>query len=157
MGLYIDIVNGWQDGCIYDIPTKGIKETIEQLRKEGNTIIVYSTRCSTESGREAIEKWLKEYGIKVDEIAAEKPIAHMYIDDRAIHFNGICETLLKDIKNFKVWTDGCLKTCPECGKEFFMDDLHKRKQKYCSEKCRDIVMKRQNKESGEKYRNRFKN
>ena len=118
---------GWQDGNIYDKPTKGIKETIEELRKKYRVVIV-STRSSTEEGKQNILKWLNKYNIQVDDILAEKPPAIMYVD-------GNCKTLMRDIRNFRCWTEKARKTCPCCGKEFFIDDNSRRK-KYCSIECR---------------------
>ena len=119
---------GWQDGSIYDKPTNGIKETIEELRKEYRVVIV-STRSSTEEGRQNILKWLNKYNIQVDDILAEKPPAVMYVDDRA------CKTLMRDIRNFRCWTEKARNICHCCGKEFFIDD-NSRRQKYCSIDCR---------------------
>ena len=45
---------GWQNGCIYDEPNKNIKETIDRLRKDNYEVVIVSTRCSTEEGRDAI-------------------------------------------------------------------------------------------------------
>lgn len=124
---------GWQDGSIYDIPVEGIKETIEELKKDYKVVVV-STRSATKDGRIAILTWLDNYNIKVDDVMAEKPPAVMYIDDRAVNFNGNCKTLMRDIKKFKSWTEKARKTCAYCGKEFF-DNINNTK-KYCSVGCR---------------------
>lgn len=126
---------GWQDGSIYDKPVDGIKEVIEQLRNEYKIVIV-STRSSTKEGKESILNWLKKYNIKVDDVLKEKPPAIMYIDDRAINFNGNCKTLIAKIKNFKSWTEKSRKVCPCCGKEFFIDNIYNNRTKYCSIECR---------------------
>ena len=125
---------GWQDGSIYDKPTEGIKETIEELRKEYK-IIVVSTRSATEEGRKSILDWLDKYGIEVDDVIAEKPPAIMYVDDRAVNFNGNCKTLMRDIKNFKCWSEKARRKCAYCGKEFF-EDSNISRTKYCSMDCR---------------------
>lgn len=124
---------GWQDGTIYDIPTEGIKETIEELRKDYKIVIV-STRSATENGRNDIVEWLKKYNMEVDGITAEKPPAIIYIDDRAVNFNGNCKTLMRDIKKFKCWTEKARKKCAFCGKDFF--DGINNTRKYCSINCR---------------------
>lgn len=123
---------GWQDGTIYDEPVEGIKEVIKELRKDYKVVIV-STRTSTIEGELAIKAWLKQYEIIVDGVMKEKPPAIMYIDDRAINFNGNCNKLMGDIKNFKSWTEKARKKCAYCGKEFF-DKTNNRK--YCSVVCR---------------------
>ena len=127
---------GWQDGSIYDGPVDGIKEVIEQLREEGFEVVVYSTRCNSTEGIKDVKKWLKKHKIEVDGVAHEKPIALMYVDDRAIPFNGNCEVLLKNIHGFKVWTEKRRRTCPYCGFEFNQEGKMSNRQKYCSTECR---------------------
>lgn len=136
MVLYIDIVNGWQDGSIYDEPVEGIKETIEQLRKDYR-VVIFSTRCATNEGIFQISTWLKKYNITVDNVCSTKPAAFIYVDDRAVNFNGNCEKLIKDIQNFKPWTEKAFKVCPYCGKEFTKDLIRSsNRKKYCSDECR---------------------
>lgn len=153
MGLYIDIVNGWQDGSIYDIPVEGIKLTIDRLREEGYEIILHSTRCSSVNGIKAVETWLDKYDIKVDDISSGKPIAMIYVDDRAIQFNGNCEILIREIHNFKTWTERAKKTCLYCNGEFFIDDFSKSRNRYCSMDCRKKAKEiRRKKREYEKYK-----
>ena len=94
---------GWQDGSIYDSPVPGIWAVISKLRDYGYRVVVVSTRCQTQGGIEAIRKWLSSYGIVVDDICATKPPAIVYIDDRAICFDGDANTLIDKIVNFKTW------------------------------------------------------
>lgn len=96
---------GWQDGSIYDGPVPGIKEVIDQLRDEGYDVIIVSTRSKHEYGRKEIEQWLEKYHIYVDNICAEKPPAICYVDDRALYFDGDCDTLIEKIRNFKTWQE----------------------------------------------------
>ena len=87
-----------------DPPVAGIKEAIDSIRNAGYEVCVVSTRCAYAGGIEAIENYLAENRIKVDQITAEKPPAVVYIDDRAICFDGKAETLLEKIVNFEPWT-----------------------------------------------------
>ena len=64
-------------------------------------IVVHSARCRTESGRTAIAKWLELHGIEVDEICEHKPPAHVYVDDRAVHFNGDWDAAISAIHDFR--------------------------------------------------------
>ena len=87
---------------ISDGPVEGIKEAIDEIRKEYLVVIV-SSRSATPEGSGAIEKWLCQYNIIVDAIMSEKPPAVVYIDDRAITFDGNPNGLLQKIKEFKPW------------------------------------------------------
>lgn len=94
---------GWQDGSIYDSPVPGIWAIINKLRDCGYRVVVVSTRCQTQDGIEAIQKWLSSYGIIVDDVCATKPPAMVYIDDRAICFDGNVDNLFDSIVNFQTW------------------------------------------------------
>ena len=104
-GVIHSYVSGWKGATIIpDSPVSGIKEAIENIRKAGYEVCVVSTRCREIGGIEAIENYLAEHLIFVDQITAEKPPAVVYIDDRAICFDGKAETLLEKIQNFEPWT-----------------------------------------------------
>ena len=90
---------------IPDEPVEGIRETILQLQNEGYEVVIVSTRCRYEEGYRAMQRWLEKYDIYVDKIMSTKPPAIVYIDDRAICFQGTCEGLVDKIKSFKSWTE----------------------------------------------------
>lgn len=103
-GTITEYKNGWQGATtINELPVEGIKETIVTLR-EKYKVVVYSTRCHEIGGKEAIEKWLIDNDIEVDEVVNKKVPAFLQVDDRAINFNGNCKELLCNIENFEVWT-----------------------------------------------------
>lgn len=105
-GVIHSYVSGWQGtDTICDPPVKGIKEAIDEIRLAGYEVVVVSTRCKTNIGYEAIERYLDMYDIKVDRICSTKPPAIAYIDDRAIEFNGNTACLLHKIKTFMPWTN----------------------------------------------------
>jgi len=89
---------------IPDPPVEGIKEAIEDIRKHYKVVVV-STRCFQEGGLDAIKKWLDKYNITVDEVLAHKPPAIVYVDDRALTFDGDAKGLLSKIRRFKTWQD----------------------------------------------------
>lgn len=102
-GVIHSYTSGWKGvDAIPDPPVPGIKEAIDQIRKEYNVIIV-STRCGREEGMAAVNEWLKKYGIEVDGLRKEKPPAVCYVDDRAICFDGDAETLINKIARFVPW------------------------------------------------------
>lgn len=120
-GVIHSYTSGWQGAVmIPDPPVPGIKEAIDEIRSAGYEVVVVSTRCAGGTGAAAmaeIWKWLDTHGIKVDKVCAEKPPAIVYIDDRAITFDGKPETLLGKIQAFKPWNKKkkTLKPCPFCG------------------------------------------
>lgn len=109
----------WQGASVIpDSPVFGIREAIADIRKLYKVVVV-STRCIVPEGMKAVKDYLEENGIEVDAIMAEKPPAVVYIDDRAICFDGKPSKLLRKITNFVPWNKDCissLKPCPFCGK-----------------------------------------
>lgn len=104
-GVIHSYTSGWKgETCIPDPPVPGIKNALAGLHEEFEIVIV-STRCSTYEGIEAIQKWLYHNGLAqyVDKVCKEKPPAIVYIDDRAICFDGDTKSLLSKIKTFKSW------------------------------------------------------
>lgn len=96
---------GWQDGTLYDEPVEGIKEVIDELRKDYEVVVV-STRCKDMTKRVEVYEWLSKYNIQVDAVRIEKPPAMIYVDDRGFKFDGNkLDTLVEDIKNFKTWQE----------------------------------------------------
>lgn len=102
-GVIHSYTSGWKGmDVIPDPPVPGIKEAIDEIR-ERYEVVVVSSRTAQEDGYRAVEEWLAKYDIVVDGICDTKPPAIVYIDDRAIKFNGKPETLLDEISNFKTW------------------------------------------------------
>lgn len=104
-GVIHSYTSGWQGTAVIpDPPVEGIKEAIDNIRKEYKVVVV-STRCAgpTDLGLNAVKKYLEKYNIVVDDVVAEKPPAIVYIDDRAICFDGNASTLFDKINTFKPW------------------------------------------------------
>ena len=92
---------GWQGmESIPDPPIHGTQRAIERLRRDYR-VVVHSARCATPEGRKAIEGWLQRHGIEVDEVAEHKPPAMVYIDDRAIRFQGNWADTLTALQEFR--------------------------------------------------------
>jgi phosphoglycolate phosphatase-like HAD superfamily hydrolase len=103
-GVIHSYASGWLgETAIPDPPVPGIADAISEIRDAGFEVVVYSTRCATATGMEAIINYLDGHGIKADRVCAHKPPAIVYIDDRAICFDGNPSTLLDKIKTFKPW------------------------------------------------------
>lgn len=105
-GVIHSYTSGWQGVTnIPDAPVPGIEEALKDIHNAGYEVVVVSTRCAHFGGKMAIESWLDVWGLYmyVDKVCTEKPPAIVYIDDRAICFDGHPETLLEKINNFKPW------------------------------------------------------
>lgn len=99
------VVNSYRSGwsgidSIPDPPIHGTERAIDRLRRDYR-VVIHSARCATETGRQAIEAWLKKYNIEVDEVCEHKPPALVYIDDRAIRFQGNWADTMTALNEFR--------------------------------------------------------
>ena len=105
-GVIHSYKSGWQGAVtIPDPPVEGIEKALKDVHDAGYEVVIVSTRCAHLGGKMAIETWLDIWGLYtyVDKVCKEKPPAIVYIDDRAICFDGKPENLLEQIKTFKPW------------------------------------------------------
>lgn len=104
---------GFQDGSIYDQPVPGAAQALQALKEKGYKIYIFSTRSNKifhkkDSGDQnaAMEAYLKKHQIPYDRIwSFGKPMADIFIDDRAIGFRGDWQDTLQAVLSFKVWTE----------------------------------------------------
>lgn len=88
---------------------EGASSATHKLHEDGWYIIIYSTRAN----KELISRFLVDSKIEFDSINENpnqpenakdgKPYADIYVDDRAICFNGDWEQTLMEIEKFKPW------------------------------------------------------
>lgn len=105
-GVIHSYTSGWKgETCIPDPPVQGIDRALMALKDADYEVVIVSTRCSTQGGVDAINLWLYQNGLAqyVDKVCKEKPPAIVYIDDRAICFDGNPDTLLEKVNEFKPW------------------------------------------------------
>ncbi len=99
---------GWKPGqstsSITGSLILGTKEAITKLRIDYKVIIL-SSRANSPAGLRAIAEWLEVHGIIVDGITATKIPAAIYVDDRALAFEGDWGELLQRIEVFKTWKE----------------------------------------------------
>jgi hypothetical protein len=109
-GVINSFSRGWCGSTETDDPVEGAAEAINALLAAGNKVVIYSTRAATPEGKETIRRYLAENDVSFEEIEVtdKKPIAHIYIDDRAIPFSGDWSDTLKQIEEFKPWTEKSL-------------------------------------------------
>lgn len=99
-GVIHSYQSGWQGaGVVSDPPIHKVDVAIRRLRKDFR-VVVHSARCNTEEGRTAIANWLAKHQIEVDEVCEHKPPAHVYVDDRAVHFSGDWDETIAKVKAF---------------------------------------------------------
>lgn len=93
--------SGWCGvGVIPDPPIHGTREAIADLRQHYR-VVVHSSRCHTEEGRQAVKNWLLKHDILVDDVCEHKPPALVYVDDRAIRFRGNWDDVVTEIRQFR--------------------------------------------------------
>ncbi len=104
-GVIADYSQGFQGADVFGTTLPSASSAISALRDDGWKVIIFTTRRDTP----ALREYLGENGIGYDEINSNsdqpegtnegKPIADIYLDDRAIRFNNWIEALM-DIGRF---------------------------------------------------------
>ncbi len=100
----------WLGRGVFGDPVDGIGALLWLLRAEGWIIIIHTTRSEVD----LVKKYLLYHAIPFDHInfnpenvdqgcGLSKPLATVYLDDRAVCFNGDCKKAYNDIVNFKPW------------------------------------------------------
>jgi len=110
-GVIHEYSKGWNGGEIYDPPVVGAKEALEALKAKGHTLYLFTTRTNTMFRKKdepdqkvMIEEWMKRHEIPFDKIwTFGKPMADIFIDDRALSFKGDWKDTLEQVDVFKVW------------------------------------------------------
>jgi predicted HAD superfamily phosphohydrolase YqeG len=101
IALDIDGVLAQYDGVYTNTigtPVVGSQAFIQQLVDAGFKVVIYSSRPA-----EAIYAWLNQHQFPSLEIAAAKPMASMFVDDRALMFRGDFPTIFREIQEFHPW------------------------------------------------------
>lgn len=96
-------IKPWAGGLMADVPPlPGAVEAVRKLKDAGYTVFIFTSRLSTfwhkAEGWNALEAMNKQveyiknycdkYGIPADFVTAEKIPAEVYIDDKALGFDG---------------------------------------------------------------------
>ena len=74
-------------------PMPGAAEAVMDLQDAGHKLIIHSCKASTPGGVEMIQGWLTFYDIDILDIAVSKPMADIYLDDKALPFADWSTTL----------------------------------------------------------------
>lgn len=103
-GVLHSYASGWQGAdVIPDQPTEGAQAFVTAMLDAGWEVWVCSTRAETPPGAEAIVDWLAHYGFEladengtdrgISNVCHGKPPALVYLDDRAMRFDGAWPSL----------------------------------------------------------------
>jgi hypothetical protein len=88
---------------VYDPPTDGFKEWLEEAEKTFE-IVVVSSRLSSVAGHRAVRDWLAKHGLERLRTSTDRPPAFLTIDDRALNFTGNWKDYPLDIlESFQPW------------------------------------------------------
>lgn len=105
-GVIHSYTSGWQGNNVAeDPPVPGIIEVMQKVEQWGFRIYICSSRCLTSTGLETVQNYCDKYGVPYYDITPYKPAAKIYVDDRAICFDGNAKSLLKQIKTFKSYLE----------------------------------------------------
>ncbi len=90
--------DGWKGADFFHPPRPGAREFLECLHTQGYRVVVFTVRWAPH-----VQEWLSRYGLAglVSEVTDRKPPAHVYVDDRAICFDGDFSSALDRIGRFK--------------------------------------------------------
>ena len=64
---------------------------MRRLRAAGHTVVVYTARSWSEY--RVTKKWLDDHGFEYDGLQMGKPVADVWVDDRAIRFTSWTDVL----------------------------------------------------------------
>lgn len=96
----LNLYDGWRGGDFFHPPRPGAAEFLRRLRENNFRVIVFTIRWAAH-----VEEWLDRNGLRqfVDSVTDKKPVAHVYLDDRAVCFRGDFEEALRQIAAFKAY------------------------------------------------------
>lgn len=100
-GVLHSYASGWKGpDVIPDPPVVGMPEALARLEALGWKVVIQSSRARYAGGREAIKRWLSANGFRPVPVVSEKPPAEIYVDDRALRFDGSVTGMLAAIEGW---------------------------------------------------------
>jgi hypothetical protein len=94
----LNLFDTWRSPEYFHPLRPGAREFLLRLKQDGYRVVVLTVRWF-----EWVEKWLDENGMReyVDEVTDRKPPAQVYLDDRAVCFQGDFDEAYRQIVTFK--------------------------------------------------------
>lgn len=86
----------------YDFPLPGALEWVMNLQDHFH-VVISTCRALAPGGKEAVETWLARWGFPPLEVTGEKPVAHVYLDDRAWPYAGGAYPSVEELQAFVPW------------------------------------------------------
>lgn len=88
----------WRGADYFHPPRAGAHDFLRDLRKAGFRVVVFTCRWHEDAAA-----WLRSQGMAeyVDEVTDRKPPAHVYVDDRALRFDGDFEDTYRRVLEFR--------------------------------------------------------
>lgn len=91
---------------IPDPPVAGAMAWLTDIRRDFD-VIIFTTRGKTWRGRRAVRRWLNLWRPEQDgdsfPVTAVKPAALVYLDDRAMRFNGVSFPSANELHAHRPW------------------------------------------------------
>lgn len=102
-GVIADYSKGWQGDEYFGEPITGVKEALQKLKDKGWKVIVWTARKK----KDLVRGYLNKHKIPFDSINENgKPSAKVYVDDRALPFNGDwSDEFVNKILKFRRWQE----------------------------------------------------
>ena len=96
------VLDNYENYDVNNIPNikSGAKEFLQELHNMGYSLILFTNRKPLSASKWLIENKIDKYFSDVTNV---KPKASIYIDDRAVKFNGSYDKTLQDIADFNVY------------------------------------------------------
>lgn len=106
----LNLFDGWRAPEFFHPVRPGARDFLRELDAAGFDVVVFTVRYAP-----WVERWLEESGLAplVKGVTDRKPPAHVYLDDRAVCFQGDFGRALAQIRRFKAhWEDAGLPDLP---------------------------------------------
>jgi hypothetical protein len=99
--------DGWRGADYFHPPRPGLTEFVRDLREAGYVIVIHTVRWAPH-----VWEWIRKHGLEpyISDVTNLKIPAHVYIDDRAVCFQGDFAETLERVKNFRAHWENTHKT-----------------------------------------------
>jgi hypothetical protein len=93
----LDAYTGWRGPEHWDPPRAGAEEFLRALNDRGYRVVLFTTRYAADA-----HAWLAAHGLSryVAEVTDRKLAAHVFVDDRAVCFQGDFAATLEQVVRF---------------------------------------------------------